>query len=255
MTIIIDGADKGATRTSLGLAIGTDVLAPSGSAASLTNIPAAQLTGTVPDASLSSATIPASQISGVVAHSNLGTGGSATTFLRGDGTFAAAGGGGCFLKSASGSFTNQAAVTFTNLPNNCRITVDFTVGMGNPLSAQVSTDNGSTFVTSNTYRHTERDLVNGLTGWVHGSTSTAQTNMTMGATGFAEIFWWAGQRTDVQTLLSWRMFATQGAAHPTQGSWTNMGHGFHNANEAHNAFKIFQAGNITGTFCVDEWVI
>ena len=39
-TITCDPADLAATRTALGLTIGTDVLAPSGSAANLTNLPA-----------------------------------------------------------------------------------------------------------------------------------------------------------------------------------------------------------------------
>ncbi len=95
MTIIIDGADKPATRASLGLTIGTDVLAPNGSAASLTNIPADQITGTI-------------------AHSNLGTGGSASTFLRGDGTFAAAGGG-AWEVIGSVEANNDATVQVTGL--------------------------------------------------------------------------------------------------------------------------------------------
>ena len=39
-TITFDPDDLAATRTALGLTIGTDVLAPSGSAANLTNLPA-----------------------------------------------------------------------------------------------------------------------------------------------------------------------------------------------------------------------
>ena len=96
MTIIIDGADKPATRASLGLTIGTDVLAPNGSAASLTNIPAAQLSGTI-------------------GHMNLGTGGSASTFLRGDGTFAAIAAGGSLELIASLTANNSADLTFTGL--------------------------------------------------------------------------------------------------------------------------------------------
>ena len=48
MTIRLDAGNLTQTRSDLGLAIGTDVLAPNGSAASLTAIPAAQITGTLP---------------------------------------------------------------------------------------------------------------------------------------------------------------------------------------------------------------
>ena len=77
------GADGGtgsstasAARTALGVAIGSDVLAPNGSGASLTALNAAQLgSGTVPTVRLGSGTA------------------SSSTFLRGDGSWQAAGGG------------------------------------------------------------------------------------------------------------------------------------------------------------------
>ena len=47
-TIRLNPSDLAQTRTDLGLTIGTDVLAPNGSAANLTAIPAAQITGTLP---------------------------------------------------------------------------------------------------------------------------------------------------------------------------------------------------------------
>jgi len=48
MTIRLNAGDLTQTRSDLGLAIGTDVLAPNGSAANLTAIPADQITGTLP---------------------------------------------------------------------------------------------------------------------------------------------------------------------------------------------------------------
>jgi|TARA_B100001142_G_scaffold181383_1_gene181001 hypothetical protein len=116
MSIILDGADKAASRTSLGLSIGTDVLAPNGSAASLTNVPADQLTGTVPAGSLSSATIPASQLSGVVPTANLGSGtADATTFLRGDGAYSAISAGGTHELIGTASASSSSILEVTGL--------------------------------------------------------------------------------------------------------------------------------------------
>jgi hypothetical protein len=130
MTIIIDGADKPATRTSLGLAIGTDVLAPNGSAASLTNIPAAAISGVIPSANLGSGTA------------------DATTFLRGDGSYAAAGGGG-FTKISSGSLSNQV-LTVTGITGDTKIILNCTANFtGSALIALLSSDGGSSFANSN----------------------------------------------------------------------------------------------------------
>jgi len=128
MTIIINGADKPATRASLGLTIGTDVLAPNGSAASLTNIPADQITGTI-------------------AHSNLGTGGSASTFLRGDGTFVAVGGGAWSVKS-SGTFSSTSSFEVTNITKTTIVYFTAINQTQNSPGLRVSTDNGSTYETN-----------------------------------------------------------------------------------------------------------
>lgn len=97
------GANNATTaRTNLGLVIGTDVLAPNGSGASLTSLNASNLaSGTLPDARFPG-TLPAANgvnltalnasnlTTGTVATARLASGtATSTTFLRGDQTWAA----------------------------------------------------------------------------------------------------------------------------------------------------------------------
>ena len=236
----------------MGLDIGTDVLAPNGSAASLTSIPAAQITGTVPAASLASATVPASQISGVIDAANLGTGASSTNFLRGDGQYASAGGGGAWVKSTSGSFTSQANLDFIDLPDNCRISIQFSNGFGNPLQAFVSNDNAASMLGIH-YNFSDAELVPGQTRWVFGSTSNNASHgaISMGATGYITIYWQFGQNANLQTLVTWYAHAVQGASASNTQTWTNIGHGLHNANGVTNALRLTQAAAVSGNFSID----
>jgi hypothetical protein len=151
-------------RTSLGLAIGTDVLAPNGSGANLTSLNASSLaSGTVPDArfpatlpavsganltnlnatALASGTVPdarfpatlpavsganltslnaSSLASGTVGTARLASGtANNTTFLRGDGTWAAAGGGGATGQSGQ-VFTSSGTFTIPTGVNAIKVT-------------------------------------------------------------------------------------------------------------------------------------
>jgi hypothetical protein len=112
MSVTINGSTGKITESNGSLKIGTNVEMTDGA-----TLPAVSLTGTVPAASLSSATVPASQLSGVVASANLGTGtADATTFLRGDGSFAAPAGGGAYeLLASVASDNTSTSVTITGL--------------------------------------------------------------------------------------------------------------------------------------------
>lgn len=96
MTIRLNPANLSQTRSDLGLTVGTDVLAPNGSGANLTALNASNLaTGTVPVA-------------------RLGSGATATKFLRGDNTFQEVGGATELISSVTVTSSSPVNyVTFT----------------------------------------------------------------------------------------------------------------------------------------------
>lgn len=86
--------------------------------ARLATLDATKLTGTVADARLG--TVSASKLSGVVPTANLGTGtASSSTFLRGDGAYAAPAAG--FTLATAQSTTSGAAVTFSGIPAGTKV--------------------------------------------------------------------------------------------------------------------------------------
>ena len=112
MTITLDASDKAASRASLG----------ANDASNLT-------TGTVATARLGSGTA------------------SSSTFLRGDGSWATA--GGAFTKISSGSLSNQV-LTVTGLAGDTKIILNCTGNFtGSALIALLSSDGGSSFANSN----------------------------------------------------------------------------------------------------------
>ena len=83
-----------------------------GSGANLTSLPAAQVTGTLPAISGANLTnLPAGNLTGIVTSARLGGGtASNSTFLRGDGTFAEAGGG-IILQTVNATVSSQVERT------------------------------------------------------------------------------------------------------------------------------------------------
>tara|TARA_R110002020_G_scaffold322624_1_gene538415 strand:- start:322 stop:1353 length:1032 start_codon:yes stop_codon:yes gene_type:complete len=235
MTIRLDAGNLTQTRSDLGLAIGTDVLSPSGSAASLTAIPAAQITGTLPavnggsitdlDANnLGSGTVPDARFpatlpaasgvnltalnatnlgtgtvpdgrfpatlpaasgvnltalnatnlgTGTVATARMGTGtASSSTFLRGDGSWAAAGGG-SWVVTDSGTHAGGAPAFGVKQHQNISSTKITRITMYNfsgtnatntGMLGRMSSDNGATTVFSANYDTMSSQTKNSASG-------------------------------------------------------------------------------------------
>ncbi len=148
MTIRLNPADLTTTRSDLGLTIGTDVLAPNGSAANLTNMPA-DLSGDLRNIALGSAADRITLLNGIVdpltdeTDVNGGTitfeGGTATTGNThyGDGTFVAQ----RFTASQSGKITGvKFAVAGADFGSGCEIRIETSDGSTTPTGTLVNSN-------------------------------------------------------------------------------------------------------------------
>ena len=246
MAITLHGGDLPATRTSLGLgdASTKNVGTSNG------NVPVLDATGlpAVNGSQLTSLT--ATNLTGVVPAANLGTGASATTFLRGDGTFAAAGGG-AWTKISSGSVNNGNLVV-NNVTGNIRIvfanTDNSVAGAGNNWHINSSTDNGSTFETgANTYQMTTVS-----TSAFHNTqtiSTFASTAISGVLTGWTYIDICNPTNSNTRTTFSCTSTCVFATINTQAANTHQLTYGVRDALEDNDAFKITLQGNPTGITC------
>ncbi len=241
MTITLDPSDLSGTQTSLGLTKGVaDGNIITADATGLPAINGSQVTN-----------LTAGNLTGVVPSANLGTGtADATTFLRGDGSFAAAGGG-AWTKISSGSVNNGNLVV-NNVTGNIRIVFANTdtgiAGAGNTFNVQTSTNNGTSFETgASSYRMTmvKTDAFSATQTIQSFASSAVLGNLA----GWAYIDIANPTNSNTRTIIS----CTSTTAFATNNSSNLNMHvltmGLRDALEDNDAFKITLQGNPTGITC------
>lgn len=202
MTIRLNPADLTTTRSDLGLAIGTDVLAPNGSAANLTNMPA-DLSGDLRNVALGSAADRITLLNGIVdpltdeTDVNAGTiteeGGTATTgnTHHGDQAWVAQ----RFTASQSGKITGvKFAVGGFAFGSGCEIRIETSDGTTTPTgtlvdSNAVLTTSARAQASATTFYQedfsTSFDVVSGTVYWIvvgrNGSETYGLYRITSGA--------------------------------------------------------------------------
>ena len=263
MTIRLDAGNLTQTRSDLGLAIGTDVLAPNGSAASLTAIPAAQITGTLPavnggsitdlDANnLGSGTVPDARFpANLQSFPAPGSDGNVLTAASGAWTSAAAAAGGAWVKISSGSISNSNLV-ITNVTGNIRIcfanTDTGTAGQGNDFYVRSSTDNGSSFESgASAYQMTQ------VKTDCYSATQTISSfagSAIMGAlSGWAFIDIANPTNSNTRTIISCTSTTASAASNASLANMHQLTYGIRDALEDNDAFQITLQGNATGITC------
>ena len=180
MTITLDPSDLSGTQTSLGLTKGVaDGNIITADATGLPAINGSQVTN-----------LTAGNLTGVVPSANLGTGtADATTFLRGDGTFAAAGGGGgawelIGTQQASGSADNMIQTGLTGSEMFMVIGANLTMSNSGSNFAVRLGDSTGIYSNATNYRTTQGRLQDNSSG-ILTQQSTAVAQIQMASNGVA----------------------------------------------------------------------
>ncbi len=236
-TITFNPDDLAATRTALGLTIGTDVLAPNGSGASITALNASNLgSGTVPTARLGSGTA------------------SGTTFLAGDSTYktVAAGLNHLTTVTASDSASLDINSTLTDSYNNYFVTFSNLVPAVNDSEfvMRFSTNNGSSFTSSGYIFELKHFYVGPSGDGASESTSSSSIRLVLAAGSTASEGGFTGSmyihsptNSAVRTFVNWHAFQIYGSVSNTAAHL--IGGAMVGSNTDDDAFQITnESGNI-----------
>jgi len=177
---------------------------------------------------------------------------SATTFLRGDNSWQAAGGG-YWNQTSSGSFTNVSTVDFTGISVQTRIVLTVTgttsagAGLGYILYGRLSTDNGTSWLTTAGDYRTSYAVGDVSAGsFTQFSTDTFFRTGAYSAGEFIFDIYKANSSTEPTAIK----LDTYGV-HSGPVLVFSKGLITRNANEVNNAIQFYlNGGNITGTYKV-----
>ena len=180
--------------------------------------------------------------------------GTATHVLTSNGagaapTFQAAGGGGAWSNSVSGTLTAASELIITSLPNVCRVTFMLTVVDGGGSYAVLSNDGGVTYETgASDYKYNVQGLSTNADAFV-ASRSTGAASMYLGDLGsFSEVFISGAAIAGDPTQLT--HFINFGRNPATDNTKLNIGLALMVSEEVNDAIK-FTFGTNTGVYYVD----
>jgi len=222
-------------------------------AAKLTGaVDVARLPSTVVNSNVDLTTLSASNLtSGTVATARLGSGtASSSTFLRGDSTYAAA--GGAWTVKSSGSLSAVSFLAITGITKTFCVFMNIVLETGTEMQLRTSTDNGSSYDSGSTdYSFTRFGHTAGASGGSSGEVNHSNVSLTGGVTAseavHIEICCIDPQNTE-NTMFSYASQYTSGG-----NAARIIGGGMRRSAANVDAIKIFPVGDgFTGTYVVTE---